>query len=170
MSNKTLVHLPTMQSLRVYASIAIEKVEIKSQGTNTRMRTWSHDIQINRGPPTHPAKLPQKYLRTTKPTNFPKTRRNHDANITFRYYFLSTIGGLMGPTNIYGNDPKWRSLRPILERRQIGSHGRLDHRGQGWTRWQRWETTIQPKLQRYNLAPHIYAAIYLLLLIRMEFL
>jgi hypothetical protein len=46
MSNESLVHLPTMQSLRVYASIAVEKVEIKSQRTDTRMRMWSHDIQL----------------------------------------------------------------------------------------------------------------------------
>jgi len=94
----------------------------------------------------------------------PRTRRNHGANITFRHHLLSPIRGLMGPTDINGNDLEWRSLRTILERRQIRSHGRLDSRRQGRTRWQRWETTIQPELQRYSLKPHIYIAIYLLCL------
>lgn len=82
--------------------------------------------------------------------------RNHGAYITLRHYRGTAVWRFMGTSNIHRDDPKWRSLCPLLERRQIGQNGGLDHRGQGRTRRSRWETAIQPELQRYNLLPHIY--------------
>lgn len=76
-----------------------------------------------------PLELPHewKYSKDTKSRNFAaRTRRNDGANITFRHHLLPPIRGLMGPTDINGNDLEWRSLRAILERRQIRSYGRLD--------------------------------------------
>ena len=69
-----------------------------------------------------------KYFQTREAFNPNlKSRRKYGTCVAFRYHLGSAVRRFMGSRNFDRNHIKWRPVRSLFQRRQIGSHGRLDH-------------------------------------------